>query len=131
MSTLYGRPPIAELRHGVDALREDFIDNAAAELRWADGAGRELYGRPVRQILLLHAADFTATMMDTLLTVYEKGGARFISLDEALRDPIYATEPDPKAMPLGNYLWRARKARGTRSPSVAPPRDTLLAVICK
>ncbi len=112
-------------------LKESFIDQAAAELRWADGAARELVGRPIKQILLLHVGHFTGEMLEELLATYEKQGARFISLDDALGDPIYDSEPSPRVATSGNLLWQIRKSRGTRSPSVAPPPDTLLDLVCR
>ena len=115
----------------IAGLEESYIDQAAAELRWADGAARELAGRPIPQILLLHVGHFTAHMMDRLLTTYAKNGARFVSLERALADPIYAREPSPRVMTSGNFLWQIRKSRGTRSPSVAPPPDTLLDLVCR
>lgn len=115
----------------IPGLKESFIDQAAAELRWADGAARELAGRPIKQILLLHVGHFTGEMLGELLTTYEKQGARFVSLDEALADPIYAAEPTPRVATNGNFLWQIRKSRGTRSPSVAPPPDTLLDLVCR
>lgn len=115
----------------VPGLKESFIDQAAAELRWADGAAREMTGRPIKQILLLHVGHFTGEMLDELLTTYTKLGARFITLDEALSDPIYANEPTPRVSTGGNFLWQLRKARGGRWPSVAPPPDTLLDLVCR
>jgi peptidoglycan-N-acetylglucosamine deacetylase len=111
-------------------LETDYLDRAVSELRWADGAARELAGRPIRHILLLHVAEFTALLLDRLLTAYEQNGARFVTLEAALADPIYAAEP-PQPMPFGNFLWRLRKARGSRSPSVAAQPDTLLDLVCR
>ncbi len=114
----------------VSGLEESFLDQAMNELRWADGAARELAGRPIRHILLLHVGVFTAKMLDRLLTAYEENGARFVTLDAALADPVYASEP-AQPMPFGNFLWRLRRARGTRSPAAAPPPDTLLELVCR
>ncbi len=115
----------------IDALKEDYLDHAAFELRWADAASRELFGRPVKQILLLHVGAFDAEMMDALLSTYEKNGARWVSLDEALGDPVYADEPTQPKAHFGNFLSQVRKARGTRSPAMAPPPDTLLELVCR
>jgi peptidoglycan-N-acetylglucosamine deacetylase len=53
----------------VPGLKESFLDQASAELVWADGAARELAGRPIKHILLLHVGHFTGEMMDELLTM--------------------------------------------------------------
>ena len=65
----------------------------ATELLDADALARELFGRPIRQILLLHAGAFTAEMIEDLLAEYEALGVRFISLDDALEDPAYHLDP--------------------------------------
>ncbi|HEY8942930.1 MAG TPA: polysaccharide deacetylase family protein [Polyangiaceae bacterium] len=112
----------------IAGLEEHYLDHAVAELRWADGAARELVGRPIQHILLLHVGEFSARLLDRLLTAYEKNGVRFVSLQSALKDPIYASDP---AVPMGNFLWRLRRVRGTRGPAIIPPPDTLLALVCR
>jgi peptidoglycan/xylan/chitin deacetylase (PgdA/CDA1 family) len=115
----------------IAALKQDFIDHAAANLRWADAAARELVGRPVPQILLLHVGAFDAVMMDELLSTYEKNAAVFVTLEAALADPVYAEEPrEPKAS-SGEFWNQVRKARGTRSPSLPTLSDTLLGRVCR
>jgi peptidoglycan-N-acetylglucosamine deacetylase len=115
----------------IAALKESYIDQAAWALRWADAAARELVGRPVKQVLLLHVGAFGALMLDEMLTTYEKNGARFVSLDDALADPIYTEEPKSPKAHYGNFLNQIRKARGTRSPVFPPPPDTLLELACR
>ncbi len=115
----------------ITALKESYIDEAAWALRWSDGAARELLGRPIEQILLLHVGQFSALMLDELLTVYEKAGVRFVSLDEALADPIYAHEPRAPKAHSGDLLGQIRTARGTRSPARSPSPAELLEVVCK
>lgn len=113
------------------ALKESYIDQAAWALRWADAAARELVGRPVKQILLLHVGAFGALMLDEMLTTYEKNGARFVSLADALADALYTEEPKSPKAHYGNFLNQIRKARGTRSPVFPPPPDTLLDLACR
>src|SRR5262249_2042817 len=49
----------------------------------------ELFGRPVKHILLLHANELNADNFDRLVKVFTDRGYRFVSLDEALSDDIY------------------------------------------
>lgn len=115
----------------IAGLRESYIDEAAAALRWADAAGRELFGRPTKQILLLHIGHFSSLMMDQLLSTYEKVGARFITLDDALSDEAISGEiPQPKTH-RGTHFNQVRWARGTRSPVMQNPQDTLLELVCR
>ncbi|HLK41078.1 MAG TPA: polysaccharide deacetylase family protein, partial [Polyangiaceae bacterium] len=115
----------------VDALKETYLYQAAGALLWADEAARGLFGRPIKQILLLHDNAFTALVADELLTTYEKRGARFVSLDEALSDPAYAEEPRVPKDCCGHFFMQVRASRGTRSPAFPPQPDTLLDLVCR
>lgn len=127
----YARCAAKNDAESIATLRTDYIDQAAFALRWSDAAARELVQRPVKQILLLHVGQFTSLMLDELLTTYEKNGAKFIELDVALADAIYREEPREPKVTFGNHLNQLRKARGTRTPAMAPPPDTLLERICR
>jgi peptidoglycan/xylan/chitin deacetylase (PgdA/CDA1 family) len=62
----------------------------------------------VPHILLLHANRMTAENLDRLLTMLERMGARFVSLDEAMRHPVYA-QPDRYTGAKGlSWLYRIR-----------------------
>jgi peptidoglycan-N-acetylglucosamine deacetylase len=115
----------------IATLKESYLDQAAWALRWADGAARELIGRPIKHVLLLHVGAFGALMLDEVLSTYEKNGARFVSLDDALADPIYTDEPKAPKAYYGSFLNQIRKARATRSPTYPPPPDALLELACR
>jgi len=51
---------------------------------------RERVGRDVSHILLLHANTLLADHLGTLIDRLGERGFRFVSLEEALRDPVYA-----------------------------------------
>jgi len=101
----YNPPYVRCLRRGdaasVAALESMLLDGAISQLHWADDTLRRLTGRSVPHVLLLHAGAFDAHILDRLLTEYEKVGVRWIPLDEALADSVYAREPDPPRS------WRA------------------------
>ncbi len=67
--------------------------------------GDELFGRPVPQVLLLHANAVGAAQWDALFTWLEARGFRFASADEVLADPSLAEEPGYVDR-LGTSLWR-------------------------
>ncbi len=78
----------------LEALREGYLQNGSAALYWAAETSARLLGRAVPQVLLLHAHAATAEYLDALLSEYEKAGVRWITLEEALRDPAYAEPPE-------------------------------------
>jgi hypothetical protein len=55
-------------------------------------AAVKIAGRDVKQILMIQANQLTCDLLDELLHWYKAMGVRFISLEEALRDPFYASE---------------------------------------
>jgi peptidoglycan/xylan/chitin deacetylase (PgdA/CDA1 family) len=71
-----------------------------------EGVSRSLFHREIPQVLLIHDSELTAECLDELLTSLERRGYRFISLDEALADPAYAT-PDLFIGPEG-FSWLIR-----------------------
>ncbi len=71
-----------------------FLLNAETELSRMERLAHRLYGRAVRHILLLHVGSLTSAAMPELLRRYQAGGVKFISLEEASADPLYAEDPD-------------------------------------
>jgi cellulose synthase (UDP-forming) len=108
----------------VPALQQTFLRNADAALEWSERSARALIGRSIKHVLLLHLGAFDALMLDDLLTRYERRGARFISVAEALRDPIYGIDPGGTAS--GNFLFQLLHATGRpigRPPHPLPEID--------
>ncbi|MCU0291673.1 MAG: SgcJ/EcaC family oxidoreductase [Thermoanaerobaculaceae bacterium] len=66
--------------------------------------GDELFGRPVAQVLLLHANEVGAAQWDALFTWLESRGYRFATADEVLADPAVAA-PSSFVGTHGPGLW--------------------------
>ena len=54
-----------------------------------EAQARAIIGRELPQVLLLHANRINADALDELLAMMRRRGYRFITLEEALRDPAY------------------------------------------
>lgn len=82
-----------------------------------EASGDDLFGRPVPQVLLLHANEVGAAQWDSLFTWLERTGHRFVTLDSVLADSAFAVAHGFTA-PYGCSLWdriRAdRRERGAR-----------------
>ncbi len=73
-----------------------------------------LFGREPRQVLLLHANMLNGDQFGPLANMIERRGYRFVSLEYALADPVYATE-DSYTGPSGiSWLHRWAFTRGKR-----------------
>jgi len=67
-----------------------------------------LFGRPIRQTLLIHASALNARAFNAVAAMLERRGYSFVSLDQALADPAYRTA-DTYAGP-GGISWIHRWA---------------------
>lgn len=118
-NTVYARC-LAKGDAGVIAgLEKSFIDAAREEAIRKRDLSRQLYGRDVPQVLLLHLGAFDARMLVRLLDLYRTLGFRFTTLAEAERDPFYAAAVDPRLPGPSPTFEAAAAARGM---TVAAPR---------
>ena len=78
--------------------------------RWeaAERQSQELFGREIKHILMVHANRINADTFDKVLQMMQDRGYRFISMDEALKDPAYA-RPDTFDGEVG-VTWLSRWA---------------------
>jgi Predicted xylanase/chitin deacetylase len=94
-----------------------YLNGAKDNLERARALSRAAYGRDIPYILLLHIGSFQAHMLPKLLELYRGEGARFVSLDDALKDPAYAGAQNP-ALPAAPRQEELAKANGK---AVPPP----------
>ena len=106
--------------HGLDLLRHRYVEDAAATLAWSAAAAQQLVGRPITQVLLVHATIATAQMLDAALTAFDRVGVHYASLDEALSYSVYHGQYDISGM---NVLTQAGSRLRISLPPV-PPRPT-------
>src|SRR5256714_1152387 len=71
----------------------------------------ETFGREIKQTLLLHANEINADHFDELAAMLRRRGYKFVTLEEALRDPVYE-EPDALYKSGVSWIHRWRAARG-------------------
>jgi peptidoglycan/xylan/chitin deacetylase (PgdA/CDA1 family) len=50
-----------------------------------------IFGRPIHQIILLHASMLNSEQMDAIIEIFRKNGYGFVPIDKALKDPAYQT----------------------------------------
>lgn len=97
-----------------DALRaaigREFIRHIRDAVRHAEDVARRKVGRSVSHVLLLHANTLVDDYLDPLLVALRADGAEFITLREALRDPIFQLD-DGYIGPKGlSWLYRMMPA---------------------
>ncbi len=70
-------------------LKNQFIDYTLEVIKSRQEASQMLLQREMKHILLLHANEFTGEVLEPLLATLSQSGVKFISLDEAMSDPLY------------------------------------------
>lgn len=93
-------------------LREAYVPYLLRTVVYFEGRSRALLGHELPQVLLLHANELNADTFDAFAAAVHERGYRFVTLDDALRDPAYA-RPDAYTGPLGtSWLHRWAMADG-------------------
>ncbi|HKX28534.1 MAG TPA: polysaccharide deacetylase family protein [Blastocatellia bacterium] len=97
----------------------EYIRYNERKFDYCEQAAADLFGRPIKHILLLHANELNGDNLDDLLRMLKKRGYQFIPLEQALKDPVYQF-PD-QYQPTSDWLshWSASKGRPFNPP--APP----------
>ena len=106
---------VAELKK----ISDEYVRFVESALVFNEGTGEKLFGRQISQILLLHANEVTSKNLDRLLQIFKQHGYRFVTLETALRDPVYVF-PE-KYTPTSDWLrhWAISKDKDFVGP--APP----------
>jgi peptidoglycan/xylan/chitin deacetylase (PgdA/CDA1 family) len=93
-------------------LRETYLNFTIAATEFAERFSPEIFGHEIPQTLLIHANDINADCLDEMLRRFAARGYRFVSLDEAMRDPAYQVK-DTYVSKFGpTWLWRWMKSKG-------------------
>jgi peptidoglycan/xylan/chitin deacetylase (PgdA/CDA1 family) len=112
-------------------LRHTYLDAAVRLFERYRTLGHALAGREVAQVLLLHVGAADADQMEALLSSYEAAGARWVTLEQALADPIYAEDPGFVTRWGWTLLDRLAKARGVKLENDWWPDEKRLGEICR
>jgi len=93
-------------------VAREYLKCADLKFDFCERVTSELFGRSIKQILLLHTNELNADNFDELIAVLKARGYRFISLEEALTDPVYKF-PD-KYLPSSDWLSHWAFSQGKR-----------------
>ena len=76
------------MKHRIDLEYVRFMERA---FDYSERLSQALFGREIRQVLLLHANALNSDHFSDLARMMKKRGYRFVSLDDALADEAYAS----------------------------------------
>ena len=72
-------------------IREAYLDYMDSMVRYYEDQAVTISGRDISQTLLMHASALNAATVEELIRRLRGRGYRFVSLDEALKDTVYAS----------------------------------------
>ena len=107
------------------SLRHHALQVFDAALADALAHARQLHGRAVPLVLLLHAGAFSADLLPALLSRLREAGARFVPLAQAQADPVYAAGGG------GSLFEREARRRGLQLHRSAQPSPLDFAALCR
>ena len=90
-------------------LRAEYLAYTSTEIDYYAGVHRQIFGREIPHVMLLHVNKLNAEMIDRVLALFVHKQYRFVSLDSALADPAYSI-PDQFVTKEG-WMWAYRWAK--------------------
>lgn len=93
----------------MDRLAASYVDYMLDVVDYYERQATAIVGRPVPQVMLVHAYALNADHLGTLLDELSVRGWTWITLEEALRDPVYRWPTDGYTGP-GGITWLHRWA---------------------
>jgi hypothetical protein len=95
-------------------VRDAYLDHMSKCAAFYDARARQLVGRRVKQILLLHMNYLNSLYLDDLLQRFRAEGWSFISFEEAVSDDVYRVK----------YAYAGRQGAGHLDAIAPPTRDS-------
>jgi len=75
-------------------LKESYLNTASEYMKLGRELSEQLFQRDIKYVLLMHIGAFDAQMLPQLLAQMKQQGFKFITLEEAQKDPAYDIDPD-------------------------------------
>ena len=116
----YRRADTPEARARVADAYIAYMDTTAA---YFERLSRDLFGREIRGVLLIHANALNADHFGRLVDMFRARGYTFITLDEALEDPAYRSDDTYTGRAGMSWLQRWAITRGVRFAPEPLPDD--------
>jgi peptidoglycan-N-acetylglucosamine deacetylase len=103
----------------MDSVSEEYLKFVGLACEFVEKTAGELFGHDIKHILLLHSNELNADNFDALLTLLKNRGYEFITLEQALTDPVYKYPEKYRSTSDWLALWAFNK--GQRFAPPAPP----------
>jgi peptidoglycan/xylan/chitin deacetylase (PgdA/CDA1 family) len=109
----------------IRSLHDSYLATAAEYIGYSHRLSKQLYGRDIPYVLLLHVGAFDARMLPELIALFRTRGFQFVTLPQAESDPVYSVDPKV-AYPGGGLLLELVAAeRKANTPDASEPEKQL------
>lgn len=95
--------------HSAQRLRDDYLTFTEKQIEYFSALDQRLFGHQIPEVMLLHANQLNADMLNKILNIFERMHFRFVTLAEAQSDPAFRT-PDTFVTADG-WMWGYRWAK--------------------
>lgn len=109
-------------------LETSYLHAADENIGYYRAMSKQLYGRDIRYVLLLHIGAFDAHMLPRLLQLYRQRGFMFVPLEQAQQDPFYRYDVNPRLPPGPDLLENAMREKHLPLPRKADYLKQLQAI---
>ena len=120
----YGRCRTQNDQKSIQWLLAHVNDAADRHLNRSVAMARKMFNRDINQILLVHIGAFDALTLDGILREWKSKGVEFISLEDALADPIYQVNPKLAYTGGMTFLMQLAKVRNLDPHALIEPTYT-------
>jgi peptidoglycan-N-acetylglucosamine deacetylase len=115
----------------VQWLKQTYLDRAAESLRLAMDASKQIWGRDIRHVMLLHVGAFQAATLPALLGQLSQARVRLVTLEQAQIDPVYSIDPGMAGHSGGTFLSQMLLAKQLPAPARNDDALQTLGTLCK
>jgi hypothetical protein len=74
------------------SIGRDYIGYTEKKMKYSERLTKELFGRDIPQVMLIHASLLNADYLDSIAHLFIRNNYEFVSMDDALKDKAYKTE---------------------------------------
>lgn len=110
---VYSRLLRAGKTDDAEKVKQAYLEQVDVGFDYAEKASKEIFGYEPPQILLIHANELNSVALRGSIERIRKRGYRFVSVEEATKDPAYQ-RPDTFAGDGGSWLDRSAEALGKK-----------------
>jgi len=114
----------------IQQLHDSYLAAADESIQVYRAIAHKLYNRDVPYVLLLHVGAFDARMLPELIGLFRERGFKFVTLQQAMADPIYSFDPKVPSPEGNTFNEMVAQSRNINVPEITD-RSKQLDAICR